>query len=302
MGRFPARHPFRDQAFGDRMKSIGIISKPHHAEAKRVLEELVPWLAERGKAVVMDVDTAALVGEATGVEKNRLPDEVAMIIVLGGDGTFLSVARLTEGRDVPLLGVNLGGLGFLTEVTQEQVFETLEEIFEGNYGVGERLLLQAHVHRDDERIAEYRALNDVVINKGALARIISLETYVNGAYVNTFAADGIIISTPTGSTAYNLAAGGPILSPELGAIIINPICPHTLTNRPLVLPEDVTVKVILKAEGEDVLLTLDGQVGFALRYDDVVEVRKAPQTVKLIEPPRRNYFQVLRTKLRWGER
>ncbi len=302
MGRFPARHPFRDQAFGDRMKSIGIISKPHHAEAKRVLEELVPWLAERGKAVVMDVDTAALVGEATGVEKNRLPDEVAMIIVLGGDGTFLSVARLTEGRDVPLLGVNLGGLGFLTEVTQEQVFETLGEIFEGNYGVGERLLLQAHVHRDDERIAEYRALNDVVINKGALARIISLETYVNGAYVNTFAADGIIISTPTGSTAYNLAAGGPILSPELGAIIINPICPHTLTNRPLVLPEDVTVKVILKAEGEDVLLTLDGQVGFALRYDDVVEVRKAPQTVKLIEPPRRNYFQVLRTKLRWGER
>jgi NAD+ kinase len=302
MGRFQARHPFRDQAFGDRMKSIGIISKPHHAEAKRVLEELVPWLAERGKAVVMDVDTAALVGEATGVEKNRLPDEVAMIIVLGGDGTFLSVARLTEGRDVPLLGVNLGGLGFLTEVTQEQVFETLGEIFEGNYGVGERLLLQAHVHRDDERIAEYRALNDVVINKGALARIISLETYVNGAYVNTFAADGIIISTPTGSTAYNLAAGGPILSPELGAIIINPICPHTLTNRPLVLPEDVTVKVILKAEGEDVLLTLDGQVGFALRYDDVVEVRKAPQTVKLIEPPRRNYFQVLRTKLRWGER
>ncbi len=284
------------------MKSIGIISKPHHAEAKRVLEELVPWLAERGKAVVMDVDTAALVGEATGVEKNRLPDEVAMIIVLGGDGTFLSVARLTEGRDVPLLGVNLGGLGFLTEVTQEQVFETLGEIFEGNYGVGERLLLQAQVHRDDERIAEYRALNDVVINKGALARIISLETYVNGAYVNTFAADGIIISTPTGSTAYNLAAGGPILSPELGAIIINPICPHTLTNRPLVLPEDVTVKVILKAEGEDVLLTLDGQVGFALRYDDVVEVRKAPQTVKLIEPPRRNYFQVLRTKLRWGER
>ena len=284
------------------MKSLGIISKPHHAEAKRVLEGLVPWLAERGKSVVMDVDTAALVGEATGVEKDRLPDEVEMIIVLGGDGTFLSVARLIEGRDVPLLGVNLGGLGFLTEVTQEQVFETLGEIFEGNYGVGERLLLQAHVHRDDERIAEYRALNDVVINKGALARIISLETYVNGAYVNTFAADGIIISTPTGSTAYNLAAGGPILSPELGALIINPICPHTLTNRPLVLPDDVTVEVVLKAEGEDVLLTLDGQVGFALRYDDVVEVRKASETVKLIEPPQRNYFQVLRTKLRWGER
>ena len=284
------------------MKSIGIISKPHHAEAKRVLEGLVPWLAERGKSVVMDVDTASLVGETAGVEKDRLPEQVEMIIVLGGDGTFLSVARLIEGRDVPLLGVNLGGLGFLTEVTQEQVFETLGEIFEGNYGVGERLLLQAHVHRDDERIAEYRALNDVVINKGALARIISLETYVNGAYVNTFAADGIIISTPTGSTAYNLAAGGPILSPELGALIINPICPHTLTNRPLVLPDDVTVEVVLKAEGEDVLLTLDGQVGFALRYDDVVEVRKASETVKLIEPPQRNYFQVLRTKLRWGER
>jgi NAD+ kinase len=160
----------------------------------------------------------------------------------------------------------------------------------------------AHIHRKGERIAEYRALNDVVINKSALARIITLETYVNGIYVNTFAADGLIISTPTGSTAYNLAAGGPILFPTLGAIIVSPICPHTLTNRPVVLPDDVKIEVILKSENEDVLLTLDGQVGFALRYDDVVEVRKATEIVKFIEPPGRSYFEVLRTKLKWGER
>lgn len=284
------------------MNAIGIIAKPHHAEAKRVLEKMVPWLEERGKKVVMDVDTAALVGASSAVTKNKVPEKVDLIIVLGGDGTFLSVARLVEGRDVPLLGVNLGGLGFLTEVAQEEVLDALNDIFEGSHGVGERLLLVAHIHRKGERIAEYRALNDVVINKSALARIITLETYVNGIYVNTFAADGLIISTPTGSTAYNLAAGGPILFPTLGAIIVSPICPHTLTNRPVVLPDDVKIEVILKSENEDVLLTLDGQVGFALRYDDVVEVRKATEIVKFIEPPGRSYFEVLRTKLKWGER
>lgn len=284
------------------MNTIGIIAKPHHAEAKRVLEKMVPWLEERGKKVVMDVDTASLVGASSAVMKNRVPEQVDLIIVLGGDGTFLSVARLVEGRDVPLLGVNLGGLGFLTEVAQEEVLDALNDFFEGKYGVGERLLLVAHVHRQGERIAEYRALNDVVINKSALARIITLETYVNGIYVNTFAADGLIVSTPTGSTAYNLAAGGPILFPTLGAIIISPICPHTLTNRPVVLPDDVKIEIILKSENEDVLLTLDGQVGFALRCEDVVEVRKAAEIVKFIEPPGRNYFEVLRTKLKWGER
>lgn len=284
------------------MNSIGIIAKPHHSEAKRVLEKLVPWLVEKGKKVVMDVDTASLLGESSAFLKNQVPTQTDMIVVLGGDGTFLSVARLVEGRDVPLLGVNLGGLGFLTEVTQEEVLESLGEIFEGRYGLSERMMLKAHVHRQGERIAEYRALNDVVINKSALARIITLEMHVNGIYVNTFAADGLIISTPTGSTAYNLAAGGPILFPTLGALIVNPICPHTLTNRPLVLPEEVKIELILKSENEDVLLTLDGQVGFALRCEDVVEVRKAAEAVKLIEPPWRNYFQVLRTKLKWGER
>jgi NAD+ kinase len=284
------------------MNAIGIIAKPHHAEAKQVLEKLVPWLEEHGKKVVMDVDTASLVGATSAGMKNMVAEQVGLIVVLGGDGTFLSVARLVEGRDVPLFGVNLGGLGFLTEVAQEEVLEAMGDLFEGRYGVSERMLIKAHIHRQGERIAEYRALNDVVINKSALARIITLETYVNGIYVNTFAADGLIISTPTGSTAYNLAAGGPILFPTLGAIIVSPICPHTLTNRPVVLPEDVKIEVVLKSENEDVLLTLDGQVGFSLRYNDVVEVRKAAETVKLIEPPGRNYFQVLRTKLKWGER
>jgi len=282
------------------VNKIGIIAKPR-PDAKPVLEELLQWLEARGIEPVLDVDTASMVGTTSTYLKNAVPSAADLIVVLGGDGTLLSVARLVEGKDVPILGVNLGSLGFLTEVTIAELFPTLTQVLEGHYNVSERVMLNCHVHRQGERIAHAVVLNDVVINKGALARIIEMETYVDGVYVNTFRADGLIIATPTGSTAYSLAAGGPILYPSLQTLIINPICPFTLTNRPLVIPDTVKIEVILVKENEDVLVTLDGQVGVALRYRDVVEIRKAETRLKLIKCPGKNYFEILRTKLKWGD-
>ena len=237
-----------------------------------------------------------------GYSRSEMPSLVDMIIVLGGDGTMLNVARLVCERGVPILGVNLGGLGFITEVQKEEVCNAMDKTLSGEYAVEERLMLTAHIHRHGEKIAEYTVLNDVVINKGALARIIDLETYINKAYVTLFKADGLIVSTPTGSTAYSLSAGGPVLYPTLDCIILTPICPHTLTNRPTVLPDDVLIEIILKSVSEDVFLTLDGQVGFSLRKDDVVEIKRSPFKTRLIIPFERDYFQILRTKLKWGER
>jgi NAD+ kinase len=282
------------------VKRIGIIAKPR-LEAKPLLEDLLKWIEARDVEPLMDVDTAAIVGVPTSYRKNEVPAAADLIIVLGGDGTLLSVARLVEGKDVPILGVNLGSLGFLTEVTIAELFPVLDDVLTGHYTVSERVMLNCHVHRQGERIAQAVVLNDVVINKGALARIIEMETYVDGVYVNTFRADGLIISTPTGSTAYSLAAGGPIVYPNSEALIINPICPFTLSNRPLVIPDTMKVEVVLVKDNEDVMVTLDGQVGVALRYRDVVEIRKAETRLKLIECPGKNYFEILRTKLKWGD-
>jgi len=231
-----------------------------------------------------------------------LPSQVDLLIVLGGDGTLLSVARLVGARRVPILGVNLGALGFLTEIPLEDLYRTMEEVLSGEYQFSERMMLTAHVLRQGEGIAEYSVLNDAVINKGALARIIEMETYIDSEYVTTYRADGLIISTPTGSTAYSMAAGGPIIFPSLQALVLTPICPHTLTNRPLVIPNWVKIEVILISEREDVYLTLDGQVGIALRYRDAVEVRSAEHSIRLIRSSHRSYYEVLRTKLKWGER
>ena len=283
------------------MKKIGIVSKAGRTEPAEILKDFLPWLDNRGLEFFLDTETASFL-KMKGYSRSEMPSLVDMIIVLGGDGTMLNVARLVCERGVPILGVNLGGLGFITEVQKEEVCNAMDKTLSGEYSIEDRLMLTAHIHRHGERIAEYTVLNDVVINKGALARIIDLETYINKAYVTIFKADGLIVSTPTGSTAYSLSAGGPVLYPTLDCIILTPICPHTLTNRPTVLPDDVLVEIILKSVSEDVFLTLDGQVGFSLRKDDVVEIKRSPFKTRLIIPFERDYFQILRTKLKWGER
>jgi len=290
------------------MKRIGIIAKQNKPEAVTIVRNLIEWLQPKKVEVYIEEGMGNLFTphpSATNlcfVEKKEIPSYAEVIIVLGGDGTLLSVARLVEDHDVPILGVNLGGLGFLTEITLEELYRVLERVVQGDFVTDERVVLNAAVIRRGERLAEFVVLNDAVINKGALARIIDLETTINGEYLTTFKSDGLIISTPTGSTAYSLSAGGPIVYPSLHCIIITPICPHTLTNRPIVIPNDVQIRATLKAKQQEVILTLDGQQGFSLEFEDVVEVRKAEGRILLIKSPYRHYFEVLREKLKWGER
>lgn len=283
------------------MKRVGIICKTGRAEPAEILKTLLPWLKRKGYEVFIDEETAALLG-VEGYLREQIPSLVDVIIVLGGDGTMLGVTRFIGDRAVPILGVNLGGLGFITEVNRDEMFDVIDEVLSGKCSTEERIMLTARVHRNGSSIADFTVLNDIVINKGALARIIELETYINTKYVSTFKSDGLIVATPTGSTAYSLAAGGPILYPTLNSIVLTPICPHTLTNRPIVLPDNVTILVNVRAVSGDVFLTLDGQIGFSLQRDDSVEIIKAAYSTRLLIPRERDYFHVLRTKLKWGER
>jgi NAD+ kinase len=283
------------------MKRIGIICKPGRPEPVEILRDLLPWIRQRGHETFVDTETAAKLNMA-GHSRTEIASRADLVLVLGGDGTMLSVGRLVAGKGVPILGINLGGLGFITEVNRDNIYDLVERVLTDGCGVEERMMLAAAVRRDGRRIAEYRVLNDLVINKGALARIIDLETFVNNTYVTTYKADGLIISTPTGSTAYCLSAGGPIIYPTMDSITLTPICPHTLTNRPIVLPDDFRIEIHLKTQTEDVYLTLDGQEGFPLKKDDVVEVGKSDAGIKLLIPCDRDYFRILRNKLRWGER
>ena len=290
------------------MKRIGIIAKQNKPEAVTITGRLVEWLQPKGVEVYIEEGIEKSLRPnlrapfLNPVKREEIPSHAEMIIVLGGDGTLLSVARLVGSHEVPILGVNLGGLGFLTEIRLEELYRVLERVIQGDFVTDERVVFHAAVIRRGERLAEFIVLNDAVINKGALARIIDLETTINGEYLTTFKSDGLIISTPTGSTAYNLSAGGPIVYPSLHCIIITPICPHTLTNRPIVIPDDVEVRAILKSRQQEVILTLDGQQGFVLEFGDVVEVKKAEGKILLIKSPYRHYFEVLRKKLKWGER
>jgi NAD+ kinase len=290
------------------MKRIGIIAKQNKPEAIPIVRNLVEWFRPKKIEVYMEEGMVKqfhppLAGpHLNSIGREDIPTKVEMIIVLGGDGTLLSVARLVGDHDVPILGVNLGGLGFLTEITLEELYRVLEKVVQGDFITDERVVLNASVIRRGERMAEFIVLNDAVVNKGALARIIDLETTINGEYLTTFKSDGLILSTPTGSTAYNLSAGGPIVYPSLHCIIITPICPHTLTNRPIVIPDDVEIRAMLKTKQQEVLLTLDGQQGFTLEFEDIVEVKKAEGRIFLIKSPYRHYFEVLREKLKWGER
>ncbi len=283
------------------MRRIGIICKPDRPEPPEILRDLVPWLLERNFEVFLEKETAAFKG-AMSVPRPELPDKVELIIVLGGDGTMLGTARLAANKGIPVLGVNLGGLGFITEIYPDELFMALEKIIRGECPTEERMMLESRIMREGEEIACYTALNDIVIHKGAMARIIDLEIGIDGTYVTMFKSDGAIVSTPTGSTAYSLSAGGPILYPTLKAIVLTPISPHTLTNRPLVLSGEVRVEMTLKSESEGVILSLDGQVGFTLRSGDTVEVKKSPYSAILLRAGGRDHFDILRTKLKWGER
>ena len=285
-------------------RTVGIVSRPRREDIARVVPPLIAWLRARDVHVVCDTETGGCIGAIAGDTRER--ENVALhsdlLIVLGGDGTLLSAARMAVERKVPILAVNLGGLGFLTTVTLDDIYLILEEIFSNKHRVSERVMLEAKVVRGGAVFRRQIALNDAVLNKAALARIMDLELRINGEYVTTYKADGLILSTPTGSTAYSLAAGGPIVYPIVEAFVVTPICPHTLTNRPLVIPDSAKIEIDFKAEDDAVFLTLDGQVGIELVRGDHIVVQKAEEKLFLVRPAKKTYFEILRSKLKWGER
>src|SRR5580765_334468 len=288
------------------IKRIGVVVKPHQPDALETLCRLTVWLSERGITIVgvpeiererIEHQTGCTVEVVSDAELAR---QVDLMLVLGGDGTMIATSRMIGDVQVPVIGVNYGGLGYLAEFPLEELFPALEAILAGQYQVQQRLMLTVELWRGEELVARNRVLNDVVVNKSALARIIEIEAYLNQQFLNLFRADGLIVATPTGSTAYNLSAGGPIIFPSMNAVGITPICPFTLSNRPIVVPDDSMIEVRLMTENEEVALTLDGQVGFPLQAGDRVVIRKSNTTFNLVQPPNRNYFDVLRNKLKWG--
>jgi NAD+ kinase len=282
------------------IRVVGLVAKYQESKAAGVVRWLIPWLKQRGKRVL--VENGLERGTAQSCTKKQMAAKADLIISLGGDGTLLNIAPLVERADVPILGVNLGALGFITEVAVNELESVLSKTLEGDYEVEQRMTLEIRVQGKRRKPRAFRVLNDAVIAKGARSRIIDLETYVGNDYLCTYRADGLIISTPTGSTAYSLAAGGPILEPALGAIILSPICPHTLTNRPIVVPSKAAIRVTLRSFGDTVILSPDGQQGMRLNNGDKVEARDYGLPVSLIKLPSRSYYEILRSKLKWGER
>ena len=285
------------------IRTVGIISKPRPEEVARVVPQLLDRLAAFNLEVFYDSQTAVcLPPDGRERPREQLPALVDLLIVLGGDGTLLAAARLLGEHTVPILPVNLGGLGFLTSVTLDELYPILQQVIEGKHRISERVLLQAEVIRDGNVVARQRALNDAVLNKGPLARMVDLNLQIDGSYVCSYKADGLIISTPTGSTAYSMAAGGPIIYPTVEAFVITPICSHTLTNRPLVVPNTNRIELDFESREEAVFLTLDGQVGVDLKRGDLVVISKVPNKLRLVRPARKTYFEILRSKLKWEER
>lgn len=282
------------------MKKIGIIAKKGVPEAVTAVKDLLLLLDKKKFKIFVDNEIASIL-KIKGYPREKIPSKVDFIAVFGGDGTLLSVARLVGDRGVPILGVNLGGLGFITEIAHDEICkDIIGKIFSGKYRFEERIMLSADVYRKGRRVAQNIALNDVVINKSALARMVEFDVYINNQYVTDFRADGMIVSTPTGSTAHSLSAGGPILYPTLESFVMTPICPHTLTNRPIVVPDKFIIEVSIK-RGEDVYLTLDGQEGVPLKVGDKVKIKKTDFKTKFLLLHKRDYFRILRTKLKWGE-
>lgn len=278
------------------IKTVTIVVKPENAEARQTGRELIEWLHERG----IETANGGLIEAGNTIADDSQFPVCDLVVVLGGDGTMISTARMIGDADVLVLGVNYGSLGYLTDFRIEELYSALDAIFDGEYEVDRRVMLHAEQWRGEEMIASGRVLNDVVVTKAAVARIIEIETKLDGQFVNSFRADGLIAATPTGSTAYNLSAGGPIIFPSMNAIVLTPICPFALTNRPIVVPDTAQIELVLENENEGVVLTLDGQIGYPMRSQDCVKIRKSRTTLNLLQPPNRNYFDVLRNKLKWG--
>lgn len=284
------------------MKTAAIISKPSKPELSQILPQVCEWFLQHGYQIVMDEETAAYSERGTIVPRTEIAEKSPnFALVLGGDGTLLSAARSISPAGIPILAVNLGSLGFLTEVPLDELFQTLDSVDRGECLAEDRSVIQCRMMRAGKCQGEYFALNDIVVNKSAIARLVGFDLYIDDSFVLQYKADGVIVATPTGSTAYSLAAGGPVLMPAVDAFVITPVCPHALTHRPLVIRDSADVEIVVRSEDEEAFLTIDGQVGIPLQRDDRVTCKKADHTVRLFRM-RKTFFDVLRSKLKWGQR
>lgn len=281
------------------MKRIAVIVNLNKPEAVEVSRDVIKWLTERGIEVYLDNKLGGILNWSKNYPSNELSGLVELIVVLGGDGTMLYTARLVGDKKIPILGVNLGGLGFLTAITTEEIYLVLERVIRDDFETEERMMLDIEIHREGGKALKYTVLNDVVV-KGQLTRLTNIGIRINKEDVTTYRADGLIVSTPTGSTGYSLSAGGPILYPTIHSIIVAPICPFTLTNRPVVIPDWMTVEILLEVDQDNILLTMDGQVDVPLKGGDVVEVKRAEKSIYLVKCPGKSYFDILRERLMWG--
>ncbi|HUL35829.1 MAG TPA: NAD(+)/NADH kinase [Candidatus Eisenbacteria bacterium] len=283
-------------------KRIGIISRPRRSNIAEVVPPLLRWLKDRGLQAVYDIETATVLkGDFVGKTRHQVAQESDLLLVLGGDGTILAASREAAHHDIPVLPINMGSLGFLTSFTVEELYPALESALAGQAKIEERVLLAVERTHGDELLTQQRVLNDAVVHKGTLARMIEVELHVNGAFVCRYRADGLIVASPTGSTAYSLSAGGPIVQPGVAAILVTPICPHTLSDRPVVIQDTSVVELRLAQSSDSVFLTLDGQTGVPMQIGDRVRIVRSEERLKLIQPPNKNYFEILRNKLKWGE-
>jgi NAD+ kinase len=285
---------------GKKIKKVGIIANIRKATALECSAGLKKWLLEQGLEVFLDEEIAAAIGDKDGLDRRNLADKADLLVVLGGDGAMLRAARSVREFEIPIVGINLGTFGYLTEINLNEMYPSLARILRGDYSTEDRMMLDLQVIRNERTSCEFTVLNDVVISRGNLSRIIDMETAVDDHYLTTFRADGLIISTPTGSTAYSLSAGGPIVFPSQNVIIVNPICPHTLTNRPIILPCNITVSVKVWSEEEGVNVDLDGQESVSLKSGDTLIVRRSRYVTTLVSSSNRDYLEILRSKLGWG--
>jgi NAD+ kinase len=282
--------------------TIGIISRPRRSNLEVVAPPLLEWFASHGIRTVYDTETAgALPDSSHGLSRTEVAEQSQLLLVLGGDGTLLAAARVAAPLGIPILPINMGSLGFLTSFKIEEMYPALEQVLAGRFSCSERVMLDVELHRDAEIIEHQIVVNEAVINKGALARMIDLQLTIDADFVCRYRADGLIVATPTGSTAYSLSAGGPIVHPSVESWIITPICPHTLSDRPVVVRDSALIEVHLSGDTESVFLTLDGQTGIPMQAADVVRMRRAAERLRLIQPAQKSYFEILRNKLKWGE-